>query len=954
MGARSWAHQAPHPHAVAVDGHVYAVAGLPSAGMAQSFPMDLHGRALTAAPYSPLQLGSPPIASEWTAPGPGQIVGAPQLEEMAPLQGHGVVFNNGRGHEPLEPLSYELLLSTQQRQHSLHLESKDAEVAHLKACVDVLQAKEGSPAAAEYLANALQTQEEAATLMMAAKHKELELMVGLLQLREQQIEDFRQLCEAQQLELQQLKLQQSQPALAESRGPPEVPSATAEAPGGLAAAQLAPPVVVPPAAALLQAAPTALDVTAAGSEADAGAMTMSAASSPTAASASPLAPPRRGGDKNEQAQLQREVRRLRLRMEELESAVSEQHERSSGLAKALEVKAERVKALEEQVNLLQSPSSVVEDQFGARSPVSHTVFEDRSVEMPELEVREVMKQAGPWGGSVQSLNAVDTDGLEASPAFGDSRGSWPRPAGGGQQMFTPLPTGDIRGMTVNGTGNNEAYVGGAHGMQTQDLDITRPVPLQVHGYQPPQVHHHSNHVHHSHEQGQHHAHPSHGTFQGTQGGVSEASEVMWDEVASAVSQHKLPDAGQQQAPAPNSRPASGNLLNSSRALSPRHPSTQPATLDAMARRRLVGAGPEVEPRAASGGGLHAMAAAAAAYASGNHHHASFEGSAVNVPVAATSEPVSAVHASSELDFTQSISGQSQVQSFHSAVRVLEGAEGVEALGATPASMPIGMAPRSPTAASESVETSQHSQELLREMRRLRLQMSELERVAGTRGSRRTAGNAAAGSQGGGGQQGDRWPRGGDRLGASFSSVGAESSSPGEATFDYVTGEGSGTDTLVTSPGHDMQPRSQGRSSAPAPPLNLASGSAAASLGADPVASSTSDSMAASWPSMARSTGARSGHTNAQQSPEYGGWEYLPDSSGDPIDAAVAALVNRPGRYRGWRVLLCRLEQGVYLCGTRRVHIRVDEAKERIEASDDGGKTWADLESLMQGAEASQR
>ena len=85
-----------------------------------------------------------------------------------------------------------------------------------------------------------------------------------------------------------------------------------------------------------------------------------------------------------------------------------------------------------------------------------------------------------------------------------------------------------------------------------------------------------------------------------------------------------------------------------------------------------------------------------------------------------------------------------------------------------------------------------------------------------------------------------------------------------------------------------------------------------------------------------------------------GWEYRPHASGDPVDAAVAALVNKPGgRYRGWRALLCRLERGVYLCGTRRVRLRADAVLDQIEASDDGGNTWADLEDLMRGAEASQ-
>lgn len=78
-----------------------------------------------------------------------------------------------------------------------------------------------------------------------------------------------------------------------------------------------------------------------------------------------------------------------------------------------------------------------------------------------------------------------------------------------------------------------------------------------------------------------------------------------------------------------------------------------------------------------------------------------------------------------------------------------------------------------------------------------------------------------------------------------------------------------------------------------------------------------------------------------------GWEYRAQSH-DPLDAAVARLVNR-GRYRAWRALLCRLEQGIYLCGTRRVRVRVDDTETQLEASEDGGNTWADLTQIMTGA-----
>jgi hypothetical protein len=115
-----------------------------------------------------------------------------------------------------------------------------------------------------------------------------------------------------------------------------------------------------------------------------------------------------------------------------------------------------------------------------------------------------------------------------------------------------------------------------------------------------------------------------------------------------------------------------------------------------------------------------------------------------------------------------------------------------------------------------------------------------------------------------------------------------------------------------------------------------------------------DNIQGSGSSIARSGSVFDHLTASGSSSSATGWEYRPHASGDPIDAAVATLVNRPGRYRGWRALLCRLDQGVYLCGTRKVHLRADLTQEKIEASDDGGVTWSDLEVLMKGAEAAQR
>lgn len=90
-----------------------------------------------------------------------------------------------------------------------------------------------------------------------------------------------------------------------------------------------------------------------------------------------------------------------------------------------------------------------------------------------------------------------------------------------------------------------------------------------------------------------------------------------------------------------------------------------------------------------------------------------------------------------------------------------------------------------------------------------------------------------------------------------------------------------------------------------------------------------------------------------------GWEYRPHSS-DNLDMAIAALVNRPsGRYYRMRALLCRLEPGIYLCGSRRMHLRVGDVRGQLTggggggdgaiwASSDSGGTWMDLEGALRG------
>merc|ERR1719174_3046907 len=191
----------------------------------------------------------------------------------------------GDGHLPWAFMGYEQLLNIQQQQHRLEIEQKEAENAHLKTCLDFVEKRHsGAGAAAKEVADMLKTQEQAATLLMASKHKELELMAGLLQVREQQIEDFRKLCEAQSREIEELKKRQSS--------------------GDVAGSDTVGP--------LRNGAEQHLQ------------------------SSSPQR-------KDDHQQLQQEVRRLRLRMEELEAAVGEQNDRSAGLAHELHVKSEQVK-----------------------------------------------------------------------------------------------------------------------------------------------------------------------------------------------------------------------------------------------------------------------------------------------------------------------------------------------------------------------------------------------------------------------------------------------------------------------------------------------------------------------------------------------------------------------------------------------------------------------------------
>jgi len=196
--------------------------------------------------------------------------------------------------------------------------------------------------------------------------------------------------------------------------------------------------------------------------------------------------------------------------------------------------------------------------------------------------------------------------------------------------------------------------------------------------------------------------------------------------------------------------------------------------------------------------------------------------------------------------------------------------------------------------SEGAETGgrRQSKDLLSEMRRLRLQMSELERVAGS-----PAGHASKQHP----QRAATEPR---------------------AVWGHAGGEGAALNGSALS------------SHAAAGP----SGAFRARDGLD---------------FDERTSPAKSTLSDDRSHVDYAGWQYRAHA-GDPLDAAIAALVNRPGRYSGWRAMLCRLDQGLYLCGTRRVRLRVDDdAREQIKASGDDGRSWMDLGDLMNGAEGSQ-
>jgi len=639
-------------------------------------------------------------------------------------------------------LGYEQLLSIQQHQHTLAMQHKEAEVAHIKACMDLLES-DRTFEDKDKLTEALRSKDEEAALMMAAKHKELELMASLLQLREQQIEDLRQLCETQQAEITQLKRRHA--------GVPRHHAHSASAGGA------------------------SVEVGAAAAGRGGGAA-VGRRDDTLASSPSTVAPARRsagGAQEDHTLQLEREVRRMRLKMEEMESAIAEQHQRSAGLAEALEQKSNRVKALERQMRTLQlSPS-------GAWPDSGEGTLEALGTEQQHSRHRRPNHAPGNAGDLAETV--VANAGYRAADDGDQERA--------GQQEFAPRSRSD------------HPPHGGLRRIGLAQSLPRLPLPPQ----QAPQ-----------------------GRWDG---GAAEASGG-YPQYSGVVEQ----------------RPATG-LLGGPQTLPPQLRPQGSAFPGAGGSGTYPGTGGSRSFPRVGGGGVYASSGALSSGCCLDNGGDAWK---------------------------------------HSAP--------------------------------EAAETGRQSEELLREMRRLRLQMSELERVAGSR----------CGS--GGREQGP--PGRSDALGVSSSSLGVSSAAGGA----QVVAEALHPREPIAAVGAPPGPRGPAWQW----PRPCASQPALALL------------VSGNGPGGADSGCGGNASSLAPAATDFGGWEYRPHASGDPVDAAVAALVNQPnGRYRSWRALLCRLEHGVYLCGTRRVHLRADATAGAIEASADGGSTWSDLVDLMRGSEASQ-
>ncbi|CAE8640140.1 unnamed protein product [Polarella glacialis] len=601
-------------------------------------------------------------------------------------------------------MSYEQLLAIQQRQHVLVLEHKEAELAHLKACMFSLE----DQADERCLAEALRTKDEEAALMMAAKHKELELMVGLLHLREQQIEDLRSLCEEQQLELEQRR---------GSRGRADKLSPCSPTMGACGECSSPSPAIV-------------------------------------------------SNSRDESSHLRKEIQRLRLRMEELEASLQEQHQCSALLADELQAKTDRIEALEEELCLPFTPS--VSD---------HHERPNRCFLPEQAHAQEVGSQNSAASSALRPPFFQDRDMLslsqhEASLSSSANLSQGHRPVV--SRLFKEHLDESVDG-SIAARASEEGPAA-----QSSSSRGARSSPLVTRG-----------------------AAAAHGSYH------------------------------------------------------PCGPYHEPSPSGVIHACRGVEHSPEAFPRGTTF----------------PRHELPVDS---HIPSGAASQS-NACSATAQGERAANSAKDSHRLNRHSVV--------------------VGY--------DEAVDTGRQSQELLREMRRLRIQMSELERAAG--------GQAQAGARN---EPSSLRPMG---LGAGLSSL---------SGLSPCSLSGSG-----------------------ASPAAVIGASGSTTGGCQQVSGVSGRSATLAFSGVHLPVSETQGSTTDLGAGRA--WEYRPHTD-DPLDQEVANLVNQPGgRYRGWRALLCRLERGIYLCGTRRVHIRADSAADAMEASDDGGATWADLEVMMRGAEASQ-
>eukprot|EP00927_Polykrikos_kofoidii_P044720 TRINITY_DN3860_c0_g1_i2.p1 TRINITY_DN3860_c0_g1~~TRINITY_DN3860_c0_g1_i2.p1 ORF type:complete len:955 (+),score=179.89 TRINITY_DN3860_c0_g1_i2:167-3031(+) len=123
---------------------------------------------------------------------------------------------------------YENLLNIQRDQHNLILRQRDAEVAHLQHTIEALQNGRGNEQ--RVVARLRTEREDAVQLALEGTRKELTLFASLLQMRDRQIGELQQMCEARQEQIQQLQERLDTAQRATFREEPAAEAAAAAAP----------------------------------------------------------------------------------------------------------------------------------------------------------------------------------------------------------------------------------------------------------------------------------------------------------------------------------------------------------------------------------------------------------------------------------------------------------------------------------------------------------------------------------------------------------------------------------------------------------------------------------------------------------------------------------------------------------------------------------------------------